>query len=84
LRRRFAPTEMQMSISAIGSGTPVATSTPVGALDARAANGDYKKPGPLTSQVKDSDGDYKPSSASAAGSSSNAVLSALNSLKTGG
>ncbi len=72
-----------MSISAIGSAPPLpppATAAPI----TRATNGDYKKPGPQTSQVKDSDGDYKPASVSPAGSSSSAVLSALTSLRSGG
>ena len=52
---------------------------------ARAADGDYKAPG-QGHAVKDSDGDYKPSGApaSAAATSSSAVLAAVSALKKGG
>ncbi|MGD0723573.1 MAG: hypothetical protein ABR970_21290 [Roseiarcus sp.] len=73
-----------MSVSAIGSAAPSAPPAPVPAPDARVAGGDYAKANASTSQVKDSDGDYKPVSASPAGSSSSAVQAALNGLQTGG
>ncbi len=76
--------EMKMSVSAIGSAAPIVSSTPVAASSARAPDGDYNKRGPLTSQVKDSDGDYKAASSSPAATSSSAVLSALTSLQNGG
>jgi len=73
---------MKMSVSAISSA--VATASPAGASSVRALDGDFKKPNPLTAQVKDSDGDYKAASSSPAASSSSAVQSALTTLKTGG
>jgi hypothetical protein len=76
--------EMRMSVSAISSAASIASPPAVAASGARSLNGDYTKPTPLTSQVKDSDGDYKPTSSSPAASSSSAVLSALTSLQTGG
>jgi hypothetical protein len=52
----------------------------------RAADGDYLHRSSKTSQVKDSDGDYKPlaASSSAAATSSSGVQAALTLLKTGG
>jgi hypothetical protein len=52
---------------------------------ARAADGDYKSKG-VGHEVKDSDGDYKPtnSTASAASTTASSTLSALTSMKLGG
>lgn len=51
----------------------------------RAADGDYKTKG-VGHEVKDADGDYKPtsSSASAAATTAGSTLSALTSLQRGG
>ncbi|MGA2792151.1 MAG: hypothetical protein ABSE69_01240 [Roseiarcus sp.] len=73
-----------MSVSAISSAVATASPAPVAASSARALDGDFKKPNPLSAQVKDSDGDYKAASSSPAASSSSAVQSALTTLKTGG
>jgi len=73
-----------MSVSAISSIPPAAPAPVVAPPNARAVGGDFKKPGAQTAQVKDSDGDYKPVSASPAASSSSAVQSALATLQAGG
>ncbi|MGP0011735.1 hypothetical protein [Pseudomonas sp.] len=74
-----------MTVSAI-SGAPVVAAAAPQAAPARAADGDYVKPNAQTSQLKDNDGDYKPSAAasSPAASSSTGVQAALTLLKTGG
>jgi hypothetical protein len=77
-----------MSVSAISSNPAAAprVSTPPPAAAARATDGDYKVKNPKSSQVKDSDGDYKALAASgaAAAKSSASVQSALAILKVGG
>lgn len=73
-----------MSVSAISSAPPIASPTAVAASSAPVLGGDKAKPSALTSQTKDSDGDYKPTSSSPAAMSSSAVLSALTSLQNGG
>jgi hypothetical protein len=78
-----------MSVSAIGS-PPAPASIPApqtaAAANARAADGDYLKANMRTSRVKDSDGDYKPTSAasSPAAASTPNVQAALTTLKKGG
>ena len=51
-----------------------------------APDGDYLQPSAQTSQIKDSDGDYKPTAAasSPAASSASGVQAALTLLKIGG
>ena len=75
------------------SSAPTASSPPSGAAPAtkttavaRAADGDDKVRSAQTSQVKDSDGDYKSLAAAkpATAQSSSAVQAALTSLKKGG
>jgi hypothetical protein len=73
-----------MSVSGIGSAALPVAPTAVASTSVRNVTGDYTKPTPLTSQVKDSDGDYKPIATSPAASSSSAVQSALASLQSGG
>jgi hypothetical protein len=51
---------------------------------ARAVDGDYKTPNPMSSHVKDNDGDYKALTASPVAQSSSTVQAALSKLKTGG
>jgi hypothetical protein len=51
---------------------------------ARAIDGDYKTPNPMSSHVKDNDGDYKALTASPVAQSSSTVQAALSKLKTGG
>ena len=65
--------------------TPPAAPALAAAKVARAADGDYKTKG-VGHEVKDSDGDYKPtnSSASAASTTASSTLSALTSMKLGG
>ncbi len=74
-----------MTVSAISGAPAVAASAPQ-AAPARAADGDYVKPNAQTSQLKDNDGDYKPSAAASSpvASSSTGVQAALTLLKTGG
>lgn len=67
-----------MSVSAIGPAAPAPLS------GTRAPDGDFKKPGLASGQVKDADGDYKPAAASPAASSSSATQTALTLLKNGG
>ena len=63
--------------------TPLATSA--SAKVARAADGDYKTKG-IGHEVKDADGDYKPTNptGSAAATTASSTLSALTSMKLGG
>jgi hypothetical protein len=75
-----------MDVSAVGSsgsiytpGTQATGST----ASAQPADGDSTTPGPGTSQVQDSDGDYKPL-ATAQSTSSSAVQAAITSLPAGG
>ena len=99
--RSVGPQESNMSVSAVSSGpslpvapppsTPLPPSAPAAvttktAIVARAADGDYKVRSAQTSQVKDSDGDFKALAAAKAPStqSSSGVQSALASLKKGG
>jgi hypothetical protein len=72
-----------MTVSAI-SAAPVAAAPQAAAP--RAPDGDYLQPTAQTSQIKDGDGDYKPTAAasSPAASSSSGVQAALTLLKTGG
>jgi hypothetical protein len=74
-----------MSISAIRTSTNLTTIKQSTALaqNARAADGDYKTPGPGRSRVKDADGDYK-STASAHSMASSAIQTAISGLKLGG
>lgn len=75
-----------LSVSALSSSpTMPAAATTRAATPARAADGDFKAPA-QGHAVKDSDGDYKPSGApaSAAATSSSAVLAAVTGLKKGG
>ncbi|MGO9544491.1 MAG: hypothetical protein ACLPPF_06820 [Rhodomicrobium sp.] len=74
-----------MSVSAAGAPsqlTRAQQSTPLN-QNARAADGDYKTPGPGRSAVKDTDGDYKPT-ASVQSKASSAVQTAISTLKLGG
>ena len=73
-----------MTVSAI-SGAPAVVAAPQ-AAPARSADGDYVKANAQTSQIKDKDGDYRPTAAAnaAAASSSSGVQAALTLLKTGG
>jgi hypothetical protein len=70
-----------MSVTAVSS-TPAYT-TPATSAVARTADGDYKTANALSSQIKDSNGDYKPLTSSAAQNSAS-VQTALASLKKGG
>ena len=70
-----------MSVAAISTAPSPATATPPPSA-VRAADGDYKSANSQTVQAKDSDGDYKPLSATA--QSSSGVQSSLSSLKVGG
>ena len=75
-----------LSVSALTSSFTMAAAAPArAAAPTRAADGDFKTPG-QGHAVKDSDGDYKPSGApaSAAATSSSAVLAAVTGLKKGG
>ena len=74
-----------MSVSSIGSTPAVQQQSPVSSTS-RAADGDYTAKTAGTSQTKDSDGDYKPVSAtsSAATTSTSGVQAALSSLQKGG
>jgi hypothetical protein len=73
-----------MTISAVSGAPAVAASWQAAAT--RAPDGDYLQPSAQTSQIKDSDGDYKPTAAanSPAASSASGVQAALTLLKTGG
>lgn len=80
-----------MSVSGVGSNTNLPSTSPPPVASAistaaRASDGDYKARNSHTSQVKDSDGDYRPITAqsSPASVSSSAVLTALTSLTKGG
>lgn len=72
-----------MPVSSINSGghagAQAAQRAQAAAQNTRAADGDYKTQGASRSGVKDSDGDYKPSSPQA--QSSSAVQAALTSLQ---
>ncbi len=83
-RTWFAAKEQLMSISGVGS-TP-STQTQALSSTTRAPDGDFLAPSAKTTQVKDSDGDYRPvaTTSSAVSTSSSNVQAALNSLKTGG
>ncbi len=74
-----------MSIPAIGAAASVtqAQNSATSASTQRAADGDYKTPGPGRAAVKDSDGDYK-SLSTAQTTSSSAVQAAISALKQGG
>ncbi len=74
-----------MSIPAIGASASVtnAQNSATTASTQRAADGDYKTPGPGRATVKEPDGDYKPL-ASAQSTSSSAVQAAISALKQGG
>jgi hypothetical protein len=73
-----------MTVSSVNSTPAVQAQTH--ATTSRAADGDYLARTSHTSQTKDSDGDYKPISAtnSAATTSSSSVLASLSTLKKGG
>ena len=74
-----------MSLSGV-SFAPAAHINVSSAAVARAADGDYKAPNALSSQVKDKDGDYRPIAATrlATAQSSSAVLASLTNLRKGG
>jgi len=71
-----------MSISPANSPapTPPVQKTPDTAQDARAADGDYLKPGIGRSSVKDTDSDYRPIPATVPSS----VQAAVTDIKLGG
>ena len=73
-----------MSVPFISASALPGTAPPVAPAPARTADGDYKSANVQTSQTKDSDGDYKPLSSSAAAQSSAGVQASLASLKLGG
>jgi hypothetical protein len=73
-----------MSVSAVPAAPSYAPSVPSPASAARAADGDYKVRNAHSAQIKDSDGDYRPLTSSAAAQSSSAVQVSLTSLKAGG
>ena len=69
-------------VSAINSaGSAPAAPAPAVSHNARAVDGDYKTKGVGRSSVKDSDGDYKPTTQA---KSTTAVQAALTLLKQGG
>jgi hypothetical protein len=72
--------------AASSAATVSTTASAKTSVTGRAADGDYLHRSSKTSQVKDSDGDYKPlaASSSAAATSSSGVQAALTLLKTGG
>jgi hypothetical protein len=73
-----------MTVSAISAAPAVAAAPQAAAT--RAPDGDYLQPSAQTSQIKDNNGDYKPTAAasSPAASSASGVQAALTLLKTGG
>lgn len=78
-----------MSVSSTPNATApsVAHRTPPASAalaKARAVDGDYKTPNPMSSHVKDNDGDYKALAASPAAQSSSTVQMSLSKLRTGG
>ena len=74
-----------MNVANASLAAPLAAAAPPTAGSSqRTADGDFKAANVQSVQTMDSDGDYKPVTASAAGQSSPAVQSALTSLKVGG
>ncbi len=75
-----------MSVAAISSAPNVASASPATATaaQARAVDGDSKTANAKSAHIKDSDGDYRPLTRSAAAQSSPAVQASQTSLKVGG